>query len=623
MDQTPSKSIDQRRTDQNNNKENLDKNSINSCSCTNISIMQLFHEMKQEYPKVPDHIVQQLVTENCHNRRACLEQLNKVTASSPVTPTMYPSKSIHSNSDKSNQQTLRSQVNGLKIGSSQKMKEMTEKFESTSISSSSSTSTSSNSKLKRPTTLPLRPAPDPPTFNSNNHQRTPSSTLSSPNSTTSVSSFSTTSQHQQLFEQAQTHHNVVLDSTASKINDSLNVQLNVKVSPISTKRPAPPPPPARQRFTSHLSVQPQPSYTNLLDQKNDIMQYGGATASTGTTGQRSYTNVKLTLRQPSASLQPIDIQAGPQTLSYSSSSFNAQQGCESHLKITVAGNGESCIQAVRTAKNVPDINQIDTTINIEGNYLMNDDMKSSQYRIVTNPYILHPIQQKQQQLALPQSNNRLTEDDLRQLIKRQIKQKELLECELDKEKEKLQMIRLDIITLTTPIMTQIELRELCDEITRLRTICGRISDEIDVVTSPQPSRAIMSASSPSVPPPIPKGLVSRKGHSPSNSLLPQIDNIIKFPASQPPSYHEAVTMRETERIPRRDVNSIDEKWTCTICTFQNHHLMDICETCEMPRVSGIKITSSSFRPMLENNQLQGATNDSNSNNSNEIQATAL
>lgn len=81
----------------------------------------------------------------------------------------------------------------------------------------------------------------------------------------------------------------------------------------------------------------------------------------------------------------------------------------------------------------------------------------------------------------------------------------------------------------------------------------------------------------------------------------------------------------SDRIPRRDVNSIsEEKWTCTICTFQNHHLMDICETCEMPRVSGIKITSSSFRPLLENNQLQGATNDSNSNNnSNVIQATAL
>lgn len=564
--------------------------------------MQLFHEMKQEFPKVPDHIVQQLVTENCHNRQACLEQLQKVLTTSPATPTMYPSKLIHNKDSNNSQQTLRSPVNGLKTGGSQKMRAMTERFESTSISSSSASTTntnSSNAKIKRPTTLPLRPAPDPPTSHSN---RSPSSTISTPNSTTSVSSFSTSTTSHQPATTSQTHHNVVLDSSASKINDSLNVQLNVKVSPISTKRPAPPPP--IKKFTSHLSVQPEPAYTSMLDQKNNLVRFDGATASTGTCNQRSYTNVKLTLRQPSASLTPIDIQAGPQTLSYSSSSFNAQQGCESHLKITVAGNGESCIQAVRTAKNAPDINQIDTTINIEGNYLMNDEMKSSQqYRIVTNPYSLQP----NKQLALPQSNNRLTEDELRQLIKRQIKQKELLQSELEKEREKLQMIRLDIITLTTPIMTQNELRELCDEITKLRILCGKISDEIDVVTDPQPShRAITSAaSSPSAPPPIPKGLVSRKSHSPSNSLLPHLDTT--HPASQPPSYNEAIAMRETDKVPRRDVNSIEEKWTCSICTFRNHHLMDICETCEMPRVSGIRITASSFRPLLENNHLQGAS----------------
>lgn len=408
MDQTPSKSIDQRRTDQNNNnsssccktiaEEVITPDNKASCSCTNISIMQLFHEMKQEFPKVPDHIVQQLATENCHNRRACLDQLQKVTTTSPTTPTMYPSKSIHSSSNSKSQQTQKNSLNGLKTGSSQKMREMTEKFENTSVSSSSASS-SNSVKVKRPTTLPLRKAPDPPVPHQN---RTPSSTLSTPNSTSSVSSFSTSTSTSQNYPQ--THHNVVLDTSASKVNDSLNVQLNVKVSPISAKRPAPPPP-NKPRFTSHLHVQPEPPYTSMLENRNNCVPFenGAAVATTGTTGQRSYTNVKLTLRQPSASLDPIVIAAGPQTLSYSSSSFNAQQGCESHLKITVAGNGESSIQAVRTAKNVPDINQIDTTINIEGNYLMNDD--TQQYRIITNPY----ISQQQSQLALPQSNNRLSE----------------------------------------------------------------------------------------------------------------------------------------------------------------------------------------------------------------------
>lgn len=74
-------------------------------------------------------------------------------------------------------------------------------------------------------------------------------------------------------------------------------------------------------------------------------------------------------------------------------------------------------------------------------------------------------------------------DALRQLIKRQTKQKESLECELEKEREKLQMIRLDIVTLTSPAMTQFDLRELCDEITRLRSVCERLSDDIDLATA--------------------------------------------------------------------------------------------------------------------------------------------
>lgn len=56
----------------------------------------------------------------------------------------------------------------------------------------------------------------------------------------------------------------------------------------------------------------------------------------------------------------------------------------------------------------------------------------------------------------------------------------------------------------------------------------------------------------------------------------------------------------------------DEKWTCSMCTFRNHSLLQICEACELPKVEGIKITSSSYRPLLQNNQLQrAATNNDN------------
>lgn len=137
-------------------------------------------------------------------------------------------------------------------------------------------------------------------------------------------------------------------------------------------------------------------------------------------------------------------------------------------------------------------------------------------------------------------------------------------------------------------------------------------------------QAIVNAYNPNAPPPIPRGLVSRKGHSPSNSLLPHLDSTgLRYPTQEPPSYNDV--MRQTERHSPIDSNLIndDNKWTCSICTFRNHCLLNICEACEMPRVQGITITSSSFRP-LEHNHLQGssvATNDNKS--SSVVHATAL
>lgn len=379
MDQ-PLKSTDQRRTDQNNN-------SSGPCSCSNISIMQLFHEMKQEFPKVPDDIVQQHVTDNCHNRRACIDQLRRATTATTPTTTMYPSKSIHSN-----QQTPRSPVNGTKWANNKNLKQISEMFEN----SSSDVSASSDKKVKRPSTLALRRAPDPPTSSNASTASTPNSTtnlskFSSPTSSTSSNAASMSSissnHNNQVDVSPRFHHNVMLDSSSSQYNDSLNVQLNVTVSPISSS--APPIPPRPSRHVSQMNVRPEPAFTRMLDTR--CVQPGETSASAGTAGQRSYTSVNFTLRQPTSILPspitPIDIQAGPSSLTYSSSSFDAKQGYQSHLKITVAGNGESCIQAVRTKQPtgnaLPELNQIDTTISIGGR----NELKSSEpIRITTNPH---------------------------------------------------------------------------------------------------------------------------------------------------------------------------------------------------------------------------------------------
>lgn len=349
--------------------------------------------MKQEFPKVPDNIVQQHVTDNCHNRRACIDQLRQATTVTTPTTTMYPSKSIHGN------QTPRSPVNGVKWANNQKMKEISEMFEN----SSSDVSTSSDNRLKRPTTLKLRRAPDPPTSSStaSSSASTPNSNLSKFTSTASsisspvpsaksISSISSSNQHNQADSYPEhprdVHHNVTLDSMASKCNDSLNVQLNLTVSPIRSS--APPIPPRPTRHMSQLSVRPEPAFTSMLDPKKTMI--GETSASSGTTGLRSYTSVNFTLRQPTSILPspqaPIDISVGPSSLTYSSSSFDAKQGHQSRLKITVAGNGESCIQAVRTKQplgsELPEVSQIDTTINIGGKWKSD----AEPIRIKTDPH---------------------------------------------------------------------------------------------------------------------------------------------------------------------------------------------------------------------------------------------
>lgn len=56
------------------------------CSCTKISTMQLFYEMKQKFPTVPDNVVCEFVGQNCHNRSACIDGLEDYPNSANVYP---------------------------------------------------------------------------------------------------------------------------------------------------------------------------------------------------------------------------------------------------------------------------------------------------------------------------------------------------------------------------------------------------------------------------------------------------------------------------------------------------------------------------------------------------------
>lgn len=363
------------------------------CSCSNISIMQLFHEMKQEFPTVPDHVVTQLVAENCHNRPRCVEKLSEIEEEYALSTQAYPVQSIRNNKpptpprrcknlqrqleqeklkenrDKSverNKSNIKSQINNNiqdksdessceVILKSNNTKESMCKFDNKTINKHNETPlVYSRPAPQRPNTLlinktdsqnrvaprPIRSAPPPP-----------------------ISAGMT-----------------VLSSNPNAAPESLNVSLNVSVSPVSGR------PPLHPRHISEVSVQPEMPYSPPPAPIN-----GAA---------RSYTSVNFTLRPPcTQSIQsPIDISAGP-SLTYSSSSYDARQGYQSSLQITVGGTGTPAVfSAMRTRAQ-----QMHDNVN---NFSNNNDVSGCGDRngMVVQEYCDSGIGYGQQQFYQPRPN---------------------------------------------------------------------------------------------------------------------------------------------------------------------------------------------------------------------------
>lgn len=206
------------------------------------------------------------------------------------------------------------------------------------------------------------------------------------------------------------------------------------------------------------------------------------------------------------------------------------------------------------------------------------------------------------------------------------------------------MVKFDICTLTSPKLTRSELQQLCDEISKLRLACERLADEIDVVSARKASHLLntvlvfnwvflLAPRSPAVtphsrsqrrPPPIPAALRCLSlQQSPFHSQLPSLDTSgLQFPPAHPPSYNDV--MRETGRRDTPVTSSLpiivddvsEGEWSCSLCTFLNYPLLNQCEQCDMPRINqGITITSSSYKPLRQNNQLQGGASVASNNES--------
>lgn len=283
------------------------------CSCTKISTMQLFYEMKQKFPTVPDNVVCEYVGQNCHNRSACIDGLEEY----PNLANVYPqalrnqsnkkhskrhsktsnSNNSHSNSSFSRNKSQMGSTNDKQNQSKEDMNDVENKI-TTRLQIDKITNEFGATLHQRPNTLnlnnldsctrsnirPTRIAPPPPTMA--NQQRTPNQSSNESGSNT-------------------------------PLNQPLNLSLNVIVSPVSSR-----PNPNRSASSQATSLsftlhQPNSNSNNSAPPSNQANSPSIPNANRSTTNENEAFN-------------------GP-SLKYTSNAYDAEIGYQSRLEITVAG----------------------------------------------------------------------------------------------------------------------------------------------------------------------------------------------------------------------------------------------------------------------------------------------
>ncbi|KAH8253501.1 hypothetical protein KR032_005769 [Drosophila birchii] len=353
-----------------------------SCHCTNISIMHLFHEMKQEFPTIPDAIVTQCVNENCHQRENCIQMLRKELALHPIPVQSYPAKVLQQQ-----QQQQQQQIRPAKPPTPLKPSRAAPPQPDFSQSNGSPSSPANIQPRPRPTTLNLQrqvntqlqqkiqqrqqrqqrdqqPQQLTPTSLSKPLRRAPPlPPPPKPNPNPKPGSFSNDSSCL-TSPMSSSESELSLNAAGFLSSPTTATGAAIAVAQPQPQQPSP------VRHRSVITLQPEPPYARdfLTSSSNSSSSGGGVTTTTSPPtiatpplpspssaaspvaaagGRKSFTSLNLTLRQPTTgpAQSAIDITAGPAPsgqgsgITYSSVSFDARRGTHKNFQLTVTEEG--------------------------------------------------------------------------------------------------------------------------------------------------------------------------------------------------------------------------------------------------------------------------------------------
>lgn len=593
---------------------------MGECHCSNITIMQLFHELKQQFPALPDHVVSQCIAQNSHDRETCARSLRATQESRPspgAFPPPPPCTGIQQplQQQPQQQQPLRAGAGGAE----QRCCAMNQVQRGVAV-------VTSNNVLGRP----HRPA----SLDIGMTRRCPvvgctrasaaATGATAASSSASISGVATPTSA----PAACTSRGFFDDCTVNSVGNAngnatpgFELNVNVACSPAGNRdfRTVPTVGACKR---SDLVVVPRPHYAEPL------LAIGKAGTQIDHT--RSYTSVSLTLRPPSSEPQaPIDIRSEGSSLTYSTSSLDPR-GFQSRLQISIGPGNVGSVAAARirppvvpnrpadpirpnslipptqmspqrppglpsgppsqlprptTTMSAPTTPSVPSTTNIIQTCSLPTTPSGATISCASS------LQQQQQpppsssaekhtQTASDQklSPSSQVAEHQRALVEEQLIRKEKLAKELRNEKGRLEVMRKELQALARPqdpSVSQELKRKLKSEIYQLQIECDRLADEVDQWSDTR----------------VPLGETNEEFYQgiytgqPLPTRIPASSNPPPLPSRPPawlPETHSTMITHHDNDREERDGPS----WVCTMCTFDNHPLMNKCEECDMPRLLG-------------------------------------
>nr|XP_003702779.1 PREDICTED: TGF-beta-activated kinase 1 and MAP3K7-binding protein 3 isoform X2 [Megachile rotundata] len=558
---------------------------MGECHCSNIAIMQLFHELKQQFPALPDHVVSQCIAQNSHDRETCARSL-RATQESRQSPGAFPPAALCS--------VLQQQQQRANLVTQQQQQQQ----RCCAMNQAQRTGTSNNARPHRPSSLDIGMARRCPVSCTRASSISASSPIAANPATPSSAPAACTTRG--FFDDCAALSDA---NCANKIQNAANepagfeLNVNVACSPAGNRDFRTVPTIAGACKRSDLALDPRTHYAeSLLNVENTGPQIDHT---------RSYTSVSLTLRPPSSEPQPpIDIRSQGSSLTYSSSSLDPR-GFQSRLQISIGAGTVGSVAAARirppmgssrpnslippvqtgpqrppglpagppsqlprptTTMSAPTTPSVPSTTTI----VPPTSLPTTPSGPTTTSPPSSPVGERHTNSDQNRSPLNQVAEHQRKLVAEQLARKEKLARELKAEKGRLEAMKKELQSLSRPFDSSVPPQELKkklrSEIYQLQVECDRLAEEVDRWSDLR----------------VPLGETNEKfyQHIYTGQPLPSRSANSNPPPlpSQPPAWQPELTGNNDGE--ERDGPS----WICRMCTFKNHPLMNKCEQCDMPRL---------------------------------------